>query len=148
MLTDRAKRFDANLSVVSEHEYERITKRIIVVETVDGLEDLHVPPGTQSGETIKLSKIRVTNINKLYVRGHHHFTVNICKDKDEAEVWFSGLKALISRGHQRKWRTESRSDGIPSEANSHRTYTRRNSPLHSPFGSGDNSQKAHLLFLD
>ncbi|KAI8019312.1 PH, RCC1 and FYVE domains-containing protein 1 [Camellia lanceoleosa] len=61
----------------------------------------------------------------------------ICKDKDEAEQWFIGLKALISRGHQRKWRTESRSDGIPSEANSTRTYTRRSSPLNSSFGSGD-----------
>ncbi|KAL3529964.1 hypothetical protein ACH5RR_009286 [Cinchona calisaya] len=65
----------------------------------------------------------------------------ICKDKDEAEVWFSGLKALISRSHQRKWRTESRSDGVSSEANSPRTYTRRSSPLHSPFGSGDSLQK-------
>ncbi|KAJ0702589.1 putative chromatin regulator PHD family [Helianthus annuus] len=65
----------------------------------------------------------------------------ICKDKDEAEVWFSGLKALISRSHQRKWRTGSRSDGFPSEANSPRTYTRRSSPLHSPFGSGDSSYK-------
>ncbi|KAI8526045.1 hypothetical protein RHMOL_Rhmol13G0278100 [Rhododendron molle] len=65
----------------------------------------------------------------------------ICKDKDEAEVWFSGLKALISRGHQRKWRTESRSDGIPSEATSPRTYTRRSSPLHSPFGNGECLQK-------
>ncbi|KAL6976597.1 hypothetical protein U1Q18_025385, partial [Sarracenia purpurea var. burkii] len=59
----------------------------------------------------------------------------------EAEVWFSGLKALISRGHQRKWRTESRSDGIPSETNSPRTYTQRNSPLNSPFGSVDSLQK-------
>eukprot|EP00258_Populus_trichocarpa_P048386 XP_024464405.1 PH, RCC1 and FYVE domains-containing protein 1 [Populus trichocarpa] len=65
----------------------------------------------------------------------------ICKDKDEAEVWFSGLKALISRSHHQKWRTESRSDGIPSEANSPRTYTRRSSPLNSPFGSNDGSQK-------
>nr|XP_043628397.1 PH, RCC1 and FYVE domains-containing protein 1-like [Erigeron canadensis] len=65
----------------------------------------------------------------------------ICKDKDEAEVWFSGLKALISRGHQRNWRTESRNDEIPSEANSPRTYTQRSSPLHSPFGSGNSSQK-------
>ncbi|KAF5930265.1 hypothetical protein HYC85_031138, partial [Camellia sinensis] len=65
----------------------------------------------------------------------------ICKDKDEAEQWFIGLKALISRGHQRKWRTESRSEGIPSEANSPRTYTRRSSPLNSPFGSGDSLQK-------
>jgi hypothetical protein len=65
----------------------------------------------------------------------------ICKDKDEAEVWFSGLKALISRCHQRKWRTESRSDGTPSEANSPRTYTRRSSPLHSPFSSNESFQK-------
>ncbi|KAI3828986.1 hypothetical protein L1987_03099 [Smallanthus sonchifolius] len=65
----------------------------------------------------------------------------ICKDKDEAEVWFSGLKALISRGHQRNWRTKSRSDEIPSEANSPRTYTQRSSPLHSPFGSCNSSQK-------
>ncbi|CAL9018918.1 unnamed protein product [Prunus brigantina] len=65
----------------------------------------------------------------------------ICKDKDEADVWFSGLKALISRSHHRKWRTESRSDGIPSEVNSPRTYTRRSSPLNSPFGSNDSLQK-------
>ncbi|KAL2316863.1 hypothetical protein Fmac_030739 [Flemingia macrophylla] len=65
----------------------------------------------------------------------------ICKDKDEAEVWFSGLKALISRSHHRKWRTESRSDGVPSEANSPRTYTRRSSPLNSPFGSNESLQK-------
>ncbi|KAE8720820.1 putative Minor histocompatibility antigen H13 [Hibiscus syriacus] len=68
-------------------------------------------------------------------------TYKICKDKDEAEVWFSGLKALISCSHQKKWRTESRSDGIPSEANSPTTYTRRSSPLHSPFGSNDSLQK-------
>ncbi|KAK8492996.1 hypothetical protein V6N12_037524 [Hibiscus sabdariffa] len=65
----------------------------------------------------------------------------ICKDKDEAEAWFSGLKTLISRSHQRKWRTESRSDGIPSEASSPRTYTRRSSPLNSPFGSNNSLQK-------
>ncbi|XP_057428907.1 PH, RCC1 and FYVE domains-containing protein 1-like [Lotus japonicus] len=64
----------------------------------------------------------------------------ICKDKDEAEVWFSGLKTLISRSHNRKWRTESRSDGIPSGANSPRTYT-RSSPLNSPFGSNESFQK-------
>ncbi|CAN6873579.1 unnamed protein product [Brassica oleracea] len=65
----------------------------------------------------------------------------ICKDKDEAEVWFSGLKALISRYYQRNRRTESRSDGTPSEANSPRTYTRRSSPLHSPFSSNDSLQR-------
>ncbi|XP_006854768.2 uncharacterized protein LOC18444535 isoform X2 [Amborella trichopoda] len=65
----------------------------------------------------------------------------ICKDKDEAEVWFIGLKALISRGHHRKWRTESRSDGASSDTNSPRTYTRRSSPMSSPFGSGESLHK-------
>ncbi|XP_028798507.1 PH, RCC1 and FYVE domains-containing protein 1 [Neltuma alba] len=65
----------------------------------------------------------------------------ICKDKDEAEVWFSGLKALISRCHHQKWRTESRSDGFPSGASSPRTYTRRSSPLNSPFDTNESLQK-------
>ncbi|KAE9614860.1 putative chromatin regulator PHD family [Lupinus albus] len=65
----------------------------------------------------------------------------ICKDKDEAEVWFSGLKALVSGSHHQKWRTESRSDSVPSEANSPQTYTRKCSPLNSPFGSNDSLQK-------
>ncbi|KAL5222174.1 hypothetical protein ABZP36_026887 [Zizania latifolia] len=65
----------------------------------------------------------------------------ICKDKDEAEVWFAGLKTLISRSHQRKWRTESRSDIISSGATSPRTYTRLSSPLSSPFSSNDSVHK-------
>ncbi|CAL9775133.1 unnamed protein product [Musa acuminata subsp. burmannicoides] len=66
----------------------------------------------------------------------------ICKDKDEAEVWFSGLKTLISRSHYRRWRTESRSDGVSSGTNSPRTYTRRSSPLNSPFGGSYSMQKS------
>ncbi|KAK4773567.1 hypothetical protein SAY87_028586 [Trapa incisa] len=65
----------------------------------------------------------------------------ICKDKDEAEAWFSGLKALISRCHHKKWRAESRSDSILSEANSPRTYMHGSSPLNSPFGTNDSFQK-------
>jgi hypothetical protein len=65
----------------------------------------------------------------------------ICKDKDEAEVWFAGLKTLITRSHQRKWRTESRSDMLSSGTTSPRTYTRRSSPLSSPFSSNDSVHK-------
>ncbi|PIA62631.1 hypothetical protein AQUCO_00200561v1 [Aquilegia coerulea] len=56
----------------------------------------------------------------------------ICKDKDEAEVWFVGLKALISR---RKWRPDSRSDGTPTDGPN--THSRRNTPLITPCGSGE-----------
>lgn len=67
------------------------------------------------------------------------FHLQICKDKDEAEVWFTGLKALIAR-YNRRVRVDSRS-GLSSEANSPKAQTQRSSPLSSPFGSGDGSQK-------
>ncbi|KAL9239941.1 hypothetical protein vseg_014212 [Gypsophila vaccaria] len=63
----------------------------------------------------------------------------ICKDKDEAEVWFTGLKALISRYH-RRGRSDSRS-GLSSEASSPKAQTQHSSPLSSPFGSCDSLQK-------
>ncbi|CAN1250516.1 PH, RCC1 and FYVE domains-containing protein 1 [Linum perenne] len=53
----------------------------------------------------------------------------ICKDKDEAEVWFSGLKALISRSHNRKGRAESRKDSCVLIQDGD------NLRLHSPYGS-------------
>lgn len=36
----------------------------------------------------------------------------VCKDKDEAEVWFVGLKALISRGTYRNLSWEAKNDSI------------------------------------
>ncbi|XP_065861404.1 PH, RCC1 and FYVE domains-containing protein 1-like [Euphorbia lathyris] len=63
----------------------------------------------------------------------------ICKDKDEAEVWFVGLKALITRGsYQRKWRLDSRSETAASD--SPQTRLRRHSTLSissSDPGQGD-----------
>ncbi|XVF43100.1 hypothetical protein PTKIN_Ptkin02bG0013100 [Pterospermum kingtungense] len=58
----------------------------------------------------------------------------ICKDKDEADVWFVGLKALISHGAYRKERIEIRSDS--SSVDSPRSRNRKNSPI-STFDTGD-----------
>lgn len=91
------------------------------------------------------STVKLESFYYCFLKFSDLFLLQICKDKDEADVWFSGLKALISRSHHRKWRTESRSDGIPSEVNSPRTYTRRSSPLNSPFGSNDSLQKVWFL---
>ncbi|XP_024021109.1 PH, RCC1 and FYVE domains-containing protein 1 isoform X2 [Morus notabilis] len=65
----------------------------------------------------------------------------ICKDKEEAEVWFTGLKAIILRFHRERGRTESRNDVAPSESSSPRACTQKSSPLTSSFGTADNSQK-------
>ncbi|GMN41824.1 hypothetical protein TIFTF001_011043 [Ficus carica] len=59
----------------------------------------------------------------------------MCKDKDEAEVWFVGLNALISRDNCRKWRNELISDN--GSVDSPNTRTRRNSPSITPFDPGD-----------
>lgn len=56
---------------------QAILGTVIKVETVDGLKDLHVPSGIQPGETIKLSRMGVPDVNKPSVRGHHHFIVNV-----------------------------------------------------------------------
>ncbi|CAI0548667.1 unnamed protein product, partial [Linum tenue] len=61
---------------------------------------------------------------------------------------FSGLKALISRSHNRKWRTESRSDGIQSEVNSPRTYTHAaDASAHSLSSGGSDSMHVHTKGL-
>ncbi|XP_068643662.1 PH, RCC1 and FYVE domains-containing protein 1-like [Aristolochia californica] len=62
----------------------------------------------------------------------------ICKDKDEAEVWFVGLKALISRGAYTKWKPDARSDRGSSDTSSPHT---RSSPLTASFGGSDTSSK-------
>lgn len=56
----------------------------------------------------------------------------ICKDKEEAEVWFAGLKALISRANY-KWKSESRCGSVSSD--SLHSRTRRSSPSIAPFVS-------------
>ncbi|KAB1994180.1 hypothetical protein ES319_D13G081900v1 [Gossypium barbadense] len=58
----------------------------------------------------------------------------ICKDKDEAEVWFVGLKALISHGTCRKWKIEVGSDA--ASVDTPKSHNRRTSP-NSHFDRGD-----------
>ncbi|KAK6931215.1 Brevis radix (BRX) domain [Dillenia turbinata] len=50
----------------------------------------------------------------------------ICKDKDEAEVWFVGLNALISRGSYRKWISGAKWENSSSDGT--HSHARRNSP--------------------
>ncbi|GMI87372.1 hypothetical protein like AT1G69710 [Hibiscus trionum] len=58
----------------------------------------------------------------------------ICKDKEEADVWFVGLKALISNGIYRKWRVEAGSD--TTSIDSPESHSKKSSP-HSHLDRGD-----------
>ncbi|XP_061358589.1 PH, RCC1 and FYVE domains-containing protein 1 [Gastrolobium bilobum] len=59
----------------------------------------------------------------------------ICKDKDEAEIWFAGLKALVTRGNNRKWRFVSTPESLCSD--SPKSGTRRSTPSIAPFDPRD-----------
>ncbi|XP_057850458.1 PH, RCC1 and FYVE domains-containing protein 1 isoform X2 [Cryptomeria japonica] len=56
----------------------------------------------------------------------------ICKDKEQAEIWFVGLKALISGTQSHKLYVDSWSDGgLQSNSSSPAGHTRRKQPLPS-----------------
>lgn len=65
----------------------------------------------------------------LYGNGERSLDL-ICKDKEQAEIWFVGLKALISGSQFLKLYTDSRSDGgLPSNSSSPAGYARRKQPF-------------------
>ncbi|KAG6382516.1 hypothetical protein SASPL_157814 [Salvia splendens] len=47
------------------------------VDTVEGIKDLQIPPGTQPGQKLRLPYMGVPNIRKPSVRGDHYFTVDV-----------------------------------------------------------------------
>ncbi|XP_052175868.1 PH, RCC1 and FYVE domains-containing protein 1-like isoform X2 [Diospyros lotus] len=68
-----------------------------------------------------------------YVKGekessslHQFYDVMICKDKDEAEIWFVALRALTSPGHYQKLSSHARSNSESSDSSS--ACTGRTSP--------------------
>ncbi|CAK9881307.1 unnamed protein product [Sphagnum jensenii] len=71
------------------------------------------------------------------IHGNEERSVDvICKDKEEAEVWFCGLEALISGCQMRKLRSDGKIERT-SDASSPIGWTRKTLQLSSPFGSSD-----------
>ncbi|KAI3463549.1 hypothetical protein Pfo_020212 [Paulownia fortunei] len=56
---------------------EAILGTIKKVDTVEGMKDLRIPPGTQPGHKLRLPYMGVPNINKPSARGDHYFTVDV-----------------------------------------------------------------------
>nr|ACG44842.1 chaperone protein dnaJ [Zea mays] len=76
------KRDGINLySTVSISYLEAILGTIKKVRTVDGTNDLRIPPGTQPGDVIALAKQGVPSLNKPTIRGDHLFTVKVAIPK-------------------------------------------------------------------
>lgn len=56
---------------------EAILGVIKKVDTVEGMKDLRIPPGTQPGHKLRLPYMGVPNIRKPSPRGDHYFTVDV-----------------------------------------------------------------------
>ncbi|CAD6210236.1 unnamed protein product [Miscanthus lutarioriparius] len=64
-------------SEVSVDYTDAILGTTVKVETIEGLKDLHIPPGTQPGENLKFCQLGVPDIKKPNVRGDHYFMIKV-----------------------------------------------------------------------
>ncbi|KAL3336961.1 hypothetical protein AABB24_029572, partial [Solanum stoloniferum] len=64
----------------------------------------------------------------------------ICKDKDEAEVWITGLKAIITRGRSRRGKYDARSETVFSDS----PHGQRVTTSTSSIDQGDNQRSESL----
>ncbi|KAB1218718.1 Chaperone protein DnaJ [Morella rubra] len=64
-------------SIVSISYLDAILGAVVKVETVEGRTELQIPPGTQPGDVLVLSKKGVPKLNKPSIRGDHLFTVKV-----------------------------------------------------------------------
>ncbi|CAA0822285.1 Regulator of chromosome condensation (RCC1) family with FYVE zinc finger domain [Striga hermonthica] len=70
----------------------------------------------------------------------------ICKDKDEAEVWFAGLKALIGRGGYRRRRNDWRSEALPESPRGRRITPSNTAVSSSTLIIFSHNPRIHALF--
>ncbi|TKY44814.1 Chaperone protein DnaJ [Spatholobus suberectus] len=84
------------------------------VETVEGLWDLQIPSGIQPGDSVKLSRLGVPDMNKPSIRGDHYFIVNVLIPKDLSDPERALVEQLASLRVSSKRDSLSSNDiGIP-----------------------------------
>ncbi|EPS62778.1 hypothetical protein M569_12012, partial [Genlisea aurea] len=72
------KREGVNLySNVAIDYTEAILGTVKKVQTVEGMKDLQIPPGTQPGQKLKLPRLGVPNLKRPSSRGDHFFSVDV-----------------------------------------------------------------------
>lgn len=75
---------------------EAILGTVVKVETVEGLRDLHISPGIQPGDTMKMPSMGVPKLNKPSIRGDHLFIVNVMIPKDISDAERELVEKLVS----------------------------------------------------
>ncbi|KAK3147952.1 hypothetical protein QOZ80_3BG0288750 [Eleusine coracana subsp. coracana] len=68
----------------------------VEVETIEGIKDLHIPPGTQPGENLKFSQLGAPDIKNPSVRGDHNFVIKVKIPKSISDMECSLVKELAT----------------------------------------------------
>lgn len=98
-------------SKINVYYTDAILGTTMKVETVEGMRDLQIPSGIQPGETVKLPRMGVPDINRPSVRGDHHFIVNVLIPKEIS----NSERALLEQLASFKKLNYSKSNGMPEE---------------------------------
>ncbi|WVZ14775.1 hypothetical protein V8G54_012341 [Vigna mungo] len=106
------------------------------VETVEGLRDLQIPSGIQPGDSVKLSRLGVPDMNRPFVRGNHYFIVNVLIPKDISGTERVLVEQLASlRASNKRDSLSSGDNGIRIPKGKFNEFTKRRDPR------GDGSSK-------
>ncbi|XP_024536709.1 uncharacterized protein LOC9645982 [Selaginella moellendorffii] len=92
-------------STVSINYTDAILGTAIKVQTVGGTMDLQIPPGTQPGDVLVLSKMGVPRLSRPSARGDHFFTIKIVIPKRLSESEKSLIEELANLQKQQKSRS-------------------------------------------
>ncbi|KAJ8509854.1 hypothetical protein OPV22_000288 [Ensete ventricosum] len=95
-------------STVTINYVEAILGTTVKVKTVDGINELQIPPGTQPGDVVVLAKRGVPKLNKQSIRGDHLFTIKVTipnrisgKERELLEELASLSRDSVSRASPR-----------------------------------------------
>ncbi|KAI9101538.1 hypothetical protein K1719_023782 [Acacia pycnantha] len=113
---------------------EAILGSVKKVETVEGLRDLQIPSGIQPGDSVKLSRMGVPDMNKPSVRGDHYFIANVLipKNISAAErLLVEELASLRASGKD----TSISSNNIRTPKGKENDFTKRHPKRHSSMRS-------------
>ncbi|MED6172355.1 hypothetical protein PIB30_049319 [Stylosanthes scabra] len=83
------------------------------VETVEGLRDLQIPSGVQPGDSVKLSRLGVPDMNRPSFRGDHYFIVNVLIPKNISATERVLVEQLASLRTSKYDSFSSKDTGIP-----------------------------------
>ncbi|KAG0456157.1 hypothetical protein HPP92_023945 [Vanilla planifolia] len=81
---------------------EAILGTMVKVETVDGIRDLCIPPGTQPGEILNFANMGVPNFKNPAVKGDHRFIVRVQIPKNISEKERTLIEQLVDLRNSKK----------------------------------------------